>query len=205
MNELNPLSKKDDLSTLKTQALDWDAIIDGKDYNIISIPERPHSEGGSEYGLNDYYAYPSDQLVSINNLTPYQGSRGGVSWGFVFKYNNHFRHGNGNHKDDEIQKRSSCYITRNGENFYEVYGRSHEYTLAKAQVCLVEFLEGLMDVISRNWDKKLINNIIWHKDRKGIIIDIEEGCLVVRLDDSVHDSVILVEFLDPYIRWHNNN
>jgi len=172
--ELKPLSEKDDLSKLEISKVDWDVVVDGKPQQLVRIEDRPHGEGG-EYGINEYYIYPFCQEMTVENLTPYWGTRGGVAWGFSFEYKNYFRGGNGFHKNDEIRRGASCWITRNGKKFYEIRGRDHEYALAKAQVELVQLMEGPVEVCSRDWEKKLIGGKVWYKGQPGVISRIVDG------------------------------
>jgi len=172
--ELKCLSESDNLSDLSIKKVDWDVVIDGESQQVVAIDDRPHGEGSS-YGLNCYYVYPLDEVMSIDNLTPYWGIKGGVSWGIHFEYNNYYRAGNGFTKQDEIREGGQCWITRNGEKFYEVSGRKHEYALAKAQTLIVEIEESGWGFFNRNWEKNFIGRKVYYNNQPAKIERICEG------------------------------
>jgi hypothetical protein len=113
--------------------------------------------------------------MSVDNLIPYWGARGGAVFGIHFEYNNFIRHGNGFHKSTQIQENGSCWITRNGEKFYEVSGRSHEYALAKAQSLIVDLSESFFSVFSRNWKEEIKGRKVWHHNQPAKVKYICEG------------------------------
>lgn len=172
--ELKALSKKDDLSKLIIVKVDWDIVINKIPQQLVKIKGRAHGEGG-EYGINEYYVYPLNEEMTVDNLTPYWGIKGGVAWGIYFEYKNSFIHGNGFHKNDQIRENGRCWITRNGEKFCEVPGRKHEYALAKAQTLLIELEECSIPIFSRNWEEKIIGRKIWYYNQPAIVERICDG------------------------------
>lgn len=221
--ELKRLSEKDDLSKLSISKIDWDVEIGGISQQLVRITDRAHGEGG-EYGINEYYVYPLREEMSVKNLTPYWGLKGGIAWGIHFEYKNYFRPGNGFNKDSQIRENGSCWITRNGKKFYEVSGIKHEYALAKAQALIVELSECGIEFYERNWEAQVIGKKVWYHNQPAKIKRVvkEQGCFILEPDgidffepepysyddeeerkDWINDYGIdlKVEFLSSNIHW----
>lgn len=214
--ELNPVNDKDELSKLKIEKIDWDVVVHNTPYQIVRIVDRPHGEGG-KYGINEYYAYPLNEEMSIENLAGFWGRP--INWGISFEENNSSKT-KWNHTS--INSTGKCIITRNGEPFYHIPCRDMSYGLAKAQFLIVEFDEHPIGFIDRNWEKNLIGRKVWYKESPAIVKRVNEGEVFIVPDgikefpipnswkkDSIENPDIWndykdglnVEFLSPNVVW----
>src|SRR5574343_224167 len=143
------LSKSKNVSDLEVEKLHWDFNIDGVPYQVVRINGYYQTFGG-KWGKNDLYCYPLNEKMSYDNLIPFD-SDNVVDWGFRFDTKSIIRWGNGFNKDTETRDSTTCYITRNGKDFYRISGREMSYCMAKAQVKLVELHEQCIFNVNEMW------------------------------------------------------
>ena len=213
MLEIKLLDNKIDYDNLKP--IGWDLVInDDREYDVYSIHEYYHTIGGG-FGGNDYYCCLVDEKPTKYNLTPYNGHHGGVRWGIHVEDDHHYRN---KWNDQSWEQSYTCYITRNGEIFYEIYGRGFSYLLAKAQVALTQIQEHSIPFHFRNWRSDVIGRTIFYRDEPGIITYYHMGGVIIEpdginffkraaWDDDAEWSEeskdgIRVDILDEHIYWH---
>ena len=218
MVDIKLIQKDTDLSKCKIRKIDWDLVVRAIPYQVVAIDGYCHTIGG-KWRNNNYWAYPLEKEMTTENLIQFNGEP--VKWGIHCEDTSYIRPGNGFHKDTEIRKSIDCYITRNGEKFYEIYAGSYQYALAKAQVCLIQLQEHVIDFFERGWEKKNVGRKVWYRDDPAYIdhFVVDQGCIILKPDgiknfsvpanvteddehlyDDYRDSV-KVEYLSENIYW----
>lgn len=163
MADIKLIKKDTDLSKLK-KPIGWDLVIHGTPYDVYSVDSYIHTIGG-RWGENDYWACPEGEIPTYENLIQFSGKA--PTWGVTFNEVNYTKTKWG---ETEIGNSGVCWITRNGENFYEVTGRDMSYALSKAQYFLVKLLEECPLYLSeRNWKEQAKGMKIWYNGEPAII------------------------------------
>lgn len=163
MSEIKLIDENTDLSHLN-KPIGWDLIINGVKFDVYRVDGYNHTIGG-KWGENDYWACPMGEKPEYHNLIQFNGDA--PTWGVTFERNNYIKY-----KWDEMSVECSgeCWITRNGEKFYQISGRNMDYALAKAQYFLVKLLEECpLWLSSRNWKEEAIGMKIWYEGQPAVI------------------------------------
>ena len=217
MLEIKLLDDKVDYKELRP--MEWDLVIDGKNYDIYHVEGYFHTlryQKGSDAGL-DYYCCPYGTPPGIDTLTPYDGPAGGVRWGIHVEESLRYRNKWG---DQSWQESWICYILRNGEKFYEIWGREIDYCLAKARIDLIKLQEHPIPFHFRNWKKEVIGRTVFYRDEPAIITSYHEGSVIIEPDginffkkpawseredfewEAESTDGVRVDILDDSIFWH---
>ncbi len=151
---VNPteLSHEDFLKQL--HQFDWDVKINNKQLIIYCMDKCYHTQGGS--GDNNLWCIEEGEEIKAENFRPFQNSRDWL-WGIEINPKQHYsKHG--------ARTFYECFITRNGEKFFEINGNSFDYCLTKAQYYIYKLSEQLpINFFSRNWKNELIGyEIEWY-------------------------------------------
>jgi len=214
MAEINLIDEKTDLSQLK-KPYGWDLEVKGVPYDIYRIEGYNHTIGG-KWGENCFWACPSGEKPSFENLIEFNGDA--PTWGISFERVNYIK---SKWNETSVETSGDCWITRNGKKFYHISGRSMDYALAKAQHLLVQLLEECPLYLSdRNWKEQAIGRKIWYENQPAIITSITSGnelwiepdgipCFKAppHWDDMDYDDYadgLRVGLLSPDIYWYRN-
>lgn len=157
--------------------LDWDAVVDGKEYKVI-ITEGLNHQFGGELGRTDLWLCPRDEQPSENNIIPYIGGLGGVCWEVKSDKHNTivdvFDEEN-NPVTKVCLTNTSYAVTRNGKIFAPVSSRfSGEQ--------LIEQLQRVPFFNSYNYEEKIVGRKIYWNDQPAIITEINNGELTIVTD-----------------------
>jgi len=158
----------------------WDLVIGNVDYDVYSISDYYHSIGG-KMGLNSLYCCPSDQPLTIDNMTAFCGV-GAPRWQIRWKGINFHKNKWNEHS---IEHNGTWQIYRNELLFFEGGARDMEYGLAKAQIELMWLLEGPIAFHFRNWRDEVNNRKIYYHNQPAIVTSIIESgqlCVIVAPD-----------------------
>lgn len=213
MSEIRLIEKDTDLSKLK-KPLGWDLIVNDSAYDVYRVDGYNHTIGG-KWGENCYWACPIGEKPTYENLIEFNGDA--PTWGITFDKTNYIKN-----KWDEtsVEAYGSCWITRNGKNFYRILGRSMDYALAKAQYTLVKLQEECPLYLSeRTWKKQAIGSKIWYHEQPAIIASVTSNnelwiepdgieCFKAPIywehDDEYEEAYgkgMVVDLLDVNINW----
>lgn len=165
MEDIKLISDTTDLSKLRIHPVDWDVVVEGKKYNIVRIEGYYHTIGG-KWGNNDYWAYPSDEQMSVKNLIEFNASDP-----ISFSIEVHREKWISNKWDEScIDDYVSCFIRRNGEELYHFSCSDENYAWHKANLLLVTLKEDLpINIYRRDWEKDLIGRKIYFNDEPAVI------------------------------------
>ncbi|WCS68137.1 hypothetical protein Goe21_00270 [Bacillus phage vB_BsuM-Goe21] len=211
MADIKLVDKDTDLSNLKP--IGWDLKINGVDFDVYRINGYNHSIGG-KWGENCYWACPSNEKPTYENLIQFSGDA--PTWGVTFDRINYVKT-----KWDEtsVNANGNCWITRNGQKFYRINARYLDYGLATAQHVLVKLLEDCpLDLHMRNWKEKAIGYKIWYNNQPAKITDITSDNELWIVPDGIskfeapkhykdpedyldYEDGMLVDLLSPNIYW----
>ena len=175
MADFKLIEKDTDIDSLDIKPLNWDVVIRDIPYYVAHIPGYIHTIGG-KWGDNDLWAYPRNEEPSYENLVEFTSSEI-VRWGLEFRSNFYFKTKYG---ECEMRHSSGTMITRNGRDFYFVAG-GMDYSLSKARMLITKVQEGVLDVNSIDFDKKLKGKVITYK---GLPAKVEQyingqGCIII--------------------------
>lgn len=159
MSQFKTIKKDSDISHATLQK-HFDLVMYDKDYDVYEIDGYIHTTGGT-YGENCLWACPTGEEPSYDNLIEFNGIA--PTWGVFFEPTNYVNKG-------EVLSSGKCWITRNGEKFYNVGGRTMDYALAKAQYFLVRlFEEHPFYFNERNWKEQACGHKFYYKGNKYIV------------------------------------
>lgn len=204
-----------DISSLKMTKYDWDFVLHGIPYYVVSIEGYVHTIGG-KWGVNDMWAYPRDQEPSYENLVEF-GCNEPVRWGLSYMSGAYIKT---KYDEDECMSFGKTIITRNEEPFYDIPG-GRNYSVLKALALLQEINEHPMELESIDYDKKVIGRKVWWRSEPGIITSYIKGqaCVIIEPDhrylrqftepaefakDGIpiyEDGDVKVEIFDKHIWW----
>lgn len=162
MADINLIEKDSDIShAYKTK---WDLKVYNEDYDVYRIEGFNHTLGG-RWGENCYWTCPAGETPSYENLIQFSGQA--PTWGVFFEETNYTKHKWG---EDSVERGATCWITRNGEKFYDVMGRDMAYALSKAQYFLVQLLEECpLNISERDWKEQAVGMKIWYDGEPAVI------------------------------------
>lgn len=172
MTNIKLITPDTDLSNCRL--LPWDVVIHNRPYYVIDVPGYVHTIGG-RWGENSYWAYPRDEQPSYDNLIEFSCDHV-VCWGIRYEPHNYTKC-----KWDECRASSSvsCIITRNGQDFCDVYGG-----LARAQCLIDEINDHPLGFNEIDFHKKMIGRKVWWRSEPGVITQWigGQGCVIIEPD-----------------------
>ena len=195
MSEIKLIKSDTDLS--KIYLTNYDLVMYGKPYNVYRVHGYNHTIRGHE--PIDLWACPSDEEPTYENLIQFNGEA--PTWGVMFDQTNYIKS-----KWDETEVRSSgkCWITRNGEKFYNVGGRTMDYALAKAQYFLVRlFEEHPFYFNERNWKEQAIGMKIWYDGEPAVVGGFNSSNEIEVVDEE-GNFITYADLLSDWIRWYRD-
>lgn len=215
MADIKLIDENTDLSNLK-KPYGWDLEIEGTPYDVYRIDGFVHSIGG-KWGENCFWACPVGEIPTHENLIEFNGDA--PTWGIKFDRRNYIKC-----KWDEtsVEANGTCWITRNGKDFYNIPARYMDYGLAKAQHLLVSLLEECPLYLSeRTWKEQAIGRKVWYEGQPAKITRITEDNELWIVPDGIEKFVapphwgtdfdyddyedgLRVELLSPNINWYRD-
>ena len=199
MTEFKEIKKDSDISHARLQK-HFDLVMYGKEYDVYEIDGYMHTMGG-KYGKNCYYACPTGEEPSYDNLIEFNGIA--PTWGVFFEPTNYVRR-------DEVMSSGKCWITRNGEKFYNIGGRTMEYALAKAQYKLVRLFEDHpLSFQYRDWKERAKGTTFYYKGNKYVITGFDSDNDIISyqvLDDgTLSGHMLKFDLLWEKIDWYGDD
>lgn len=196
--EFKEITRDSDVSHARLQT-QFDLVMYGKEYDVYEIDGYMHTSGG-DYGENCLYACPTGEEPSYQNLIEFNGIA--PTWGVFFESTNYVNKG-------EVLSGGVCWITRNGEKFYNVGGRTMDYALAKAQYFLVRlFEEHPLSFHYRDWKERAKGTTFYYEGNKYIITDFDSDTDVIGyqlLDDgTLSNQMLKFDLLWSKIDWYGD-
>ena len=215
MPQIRVIDKNTDLNLLKFHKLGWDAEVNGKPYQLIRIEDYVHTIGG-QHGINDIWAYPLNENMTIDNLIIFDGHA--PCWGIEWHESNYIRC---KWTGTSIRESGSATITRNGKKFYEIHGYKINWAIPTAQHYLMRLQEHPINFHDRNWKNTLLDRKVWYKGKPARVNNIieDQGCVIIVPDGEKYfkpeernkgcgfaaleesQSEVKVEYLDNDIDW----
>lgn len=186
---------KPDTDLSKYRPLPWDVVIHNRPYYVIDVPGYVHTIGG-RFGENSYWAYPRDEKPTYENTIEFDCNHV-VCWGIRYEPHNYMKT-----KWDECRASSAtgCTITRNGEDFYDVWGG-----IAKAQTLIDEINEHPLGLNEIDFDKKMIGRKVWWRSEPGIIRRYIKGQACVMIEpDGIERFTIPAEFVGDDVMYYED-
>lgn len=169
MAELKLIKEDTDLSIL--HPLDWDAVLNGKEYQVYRAEGYVHTIGG-RWGENDYWACPRSETPSFKNLVEFSGHA--PAWGIIIQESNYYKC---KWNEPEMRSGCSCVITRNGKPFYSVgcsdiaYGYAEAYRLLRTKI-----QEGVINFhMYHYWEKDIEGRHINYMGRPYTLFQYMDG------------------------------
>ena len=134
---------------------DWDVKINGKEYDVYLMQKCYHCQGGR--GDNNLWIKLHSDPVEAKYFREFSDSSLNWLWGiFIEPKLNFAKHGARTFFD--------CWITRNGEKFYEINGGDFDYCLTKARYYITKLTELTpFSFHEKNYIKDIIGReILWY-------------------------------------------
>ncbi|MBN6186332.1 hypothetical protein JQN58_04945 [Aneurinibacillus sp. BA2021] len=215
MARIKLIDKDTDLSSIGSP-FPWDTVVEEQPYDVYQIDGYVHSIGGG-WGENCYWACPRGETPTHENLIQFAGHS--VNWGIQLEQHNRIKC-----KWDEAEALESmrAVITRNGEKFYSVPGRTFDYCYTAAMQIIYRAQEHVIPFHFRDFEKDLIGRKIYY-DRVPAIIKSYikgQGCVMIEPEEGYtfprpiyldrgeeHEDSTSVKadmFADGYIWWFRN-
>lgn len=177
MTDIKLIKKDTNIYELKMRKVDWDVVMNGKPFQVVRIEGYVHTIGG-KYGDNNLWAYPRDEEPSYENLIEFDSEP--VLWGINFNPHHYVKS-----KWDETEMRysGSVTITRNGEDFYTLFGGIN-YGIDKARVLISEIKEHPLGFNEIDYDTKMIGRKVWWRSQPAVITMWIKGqaCVILEPD-----------------------
>ncbi len=167
MAEIKLISKDTDLSNLKP--IDWDVVVNDIPMQVYKLEGYNHSIGG-RWGENCYWCCPRNEEPTYENLMAFSGHT--VRWGIIVDETNGVKHKWG---ETEVKASCKCFITRNGERFFDVTGNTLDYCLNKARQIIFDLECFPVPFTSYNYLKDITNRKIYWKEQPATILRYIKG------------------------------
>lgn len=173
------ISAETDLDSMDLVPLDWDAYVGDIPFHVYRIPGFVHSIV-HKFGENDYWACRRNEKPTYHTLIKWNGYA--PYWGIRVEETNYYESGLGvGYGQGAIMYTTSCWITRNGKEFYRVKAGSLESALVKAQFTLTELQEHPLNFHEIDFDKKLVGRKIYYNEQPAVLLGMSyEGNVHIR-------------------------
>ncbi len=159
MITLQTPNKKTDFSKLEFDYYDWDLVIDGSPYQVVSIKDYYHTESNIT-GLNNLYCFPLKQKPDFKSLIIYRGPKGGVRWDISIREKIKYRH---KWNLTSIENKLCVTIFRNDKIFYTFPAIDMGYAQSKANMFLLDIFENYpICFFNRDYQKEIIGRKIYY-------------------------------------------
>lgn len=191
MKDSRIIMRNTDLSKLRIKKLNWDVVVKGREYEVVSIPGYDHSFG------NDYWMYPRGEEPCYDNLVQYNLKEGGVCWGYEYAPHLYFVRSRKSGLMN-CRKTSEYKIIRNDKEFCRIRGSIH-----KVLYTIEQFKEHPLYLESYNYRKNAIGRKVIYKGELYEITEWVNGraAVILRNVQGSVDYECEVDILDPNIQW----
>jgi hypothetical protein len=179
MSEINEISENDKIEDLKLNLLGWDAVINGKPFQIVRVEGKIHTKGG-KYGENDLYAYPLSEEPAIQNLIPFNGSA--PSWGIHIEEGHYYK--DGYFSGREYRRSVHGSILRNGVIVHSQVSNDIAYLACALQVKLMKLYEHPTNTSERGWPENLVGRKMFYENKPVIIERVRDGLSLILKPDG---------------------
>lgn len=211
MADIKLIDKNTDINSLKMRKMDWDVVLNNREYQVVIIEGYIHTIGG-RWGENNLWMYPRNGNPTYETLIEYNCNGCGVCWGLKYEPYNYVRC-----KWDECEcfTTGGAMITRNGKDFYFCRGGIDE-----ARYLMKQLDEHPLDLNAYGFDEKMIGRKVWWRSEPGIItnwIDRGQACVIIEPDGIekfttpaefaeegscyYEDGYVKAEIFDKHIWW----
>lgn len=192
MSEIKLIKKDTDLSGIYRTK--HDLVMYEKQYDVYKVEGYNHTIRG--YEPINLWACPSDEEPSYENLIQFNGNA--PTWGVTFDQTNYMSDSWG---ETEVRGSGKCWITRNGEKFYNIGGRDMAYALSKAQYFLVRMWEeSPLYFNERDWKEQAIGEKIWYDGEPAIIGGFSSENEMKIVSEDGH-FITYADLLSKYVKW----
>lgn len=188
MANIKLIDKNTDINSLKMHKMDWDVVLNNREYQVVKIDGYIHTIGG-KWGENDLWMYPRNGNLTYETLIEYNCNGCGVCWGLKYEPYNYVRCKWG---ECECFTTGGAMITRNGKDFYFCRGGIDE-----ARYLIKQLDEHPLNLNDYGFDEKMIGRKVWWRSEPGIITSWIDGqaCVIIE-PDGIEKFTTPAEFAD---------
>lgn len=177
MAEIKLINKDTDIQSLKMSKIDWDVVINEREYQMVRIEGYVHSIGG-RFTENNVWLYPRDEEPSYENLIEYSGfNEGGICWGIKYEPRYYTKT---KYDETECRRTSGAMITRNGKDFYLSNSMDEAIYIINRKLG-----DHPLNLHEYKFDKKMIGRKVWWRSEPGVItswIGNGQACVIIEPD-----------------------
>jgi len=207
----------EDQNSVQYVKLDWDVVVDDVEYDVVCIENLKHHITNTFVGRDDLWMYPRNEEISADNIIPYVGVYGGVTWGIVEDIKQSlvdFSDENGEVVGKACVASNNVYITRNGLYFCSVSDKTTaEWTKDELQY-------HPLNLFRHNYLDNIVGRKIYWNDQPAVIKSFDgmrvllvpedkeqfDVPMYIKMNDSdkeeVDHSTIVTDIFDNYIIWN---